>query len=522
MKGESALEDFLFPKSKFPQRLGGMELLEPRIAPAAVFTYIDVDGDLVTVETSKGTDQQLAGILSFSAASDKRKLELVDFSANPFVFKGTHLTITAETAGGGNGLANIGRISGVSHTGDHPFIDLGNLVIDGDLGEIDAGDENRKTPGIKSLTVTSFGVETPDTFTASGTSQIIGGAGKVVIAGDVDEGADLRFDQIGSLQIDGTLFGGLRVATKLGFAVINKIDAEVSASAFLVVGSTLPAVVGSVQIGSIVPNASAVGTVSLFGKVKSLSVESVVAELPLGCGVLIEGTVKSLTFGTLSRGSQPTAFPVAVLGNVGTLALEQSDAGLLIVGNLGKATLAGMAGPGQLSITKNLGSLKVSGNLAGTALQPIVIEAGGNIGSIDIVGNVSFARIQAGSSVSDGGFVFSPDVRIGAVHVGGNWTASTLTAGVENNLRVVNPGPDKLTIISAIKSIVIDGAVAGTGSMAEEFGFAAQQIGSMKIGDTVIPFVKGPANDLTVRLIEGTTNVIVHEVGFSWPNLTPG
>ena len=40
-----------------------IETLESRIAPAGVFTYIDVDGDIVTVKTSKGTNQDLADII---------------------------------------------------------------------------------------------------------------------------------------------------------------------------------------------------------------------------------------------------------------------------------------------------------------------------------------------------------------------------------------------------------------------------------------------------------------------------
>ena len=61
--------------SRFPQ----IEWLEARIAPAAVFTYADVDGDLVTVKTSKGTNDDLKSIvmpylavkgLGFGSAAD--------------------------------------------------------------------------------------------------------------------------------------------------------------------------------------------------------------------------------------------------------------------------------------------------------------------------------------------------------------------------------------------------------------------------------------------------------------------
>jgi hypothetical protein len=37
--------------------------LEHRLTPAAVFKYTDVDGDTVTVRSSKGTNSQLASVI---------------------------------------------------------------------------------------------------------------------------------------------------------------------------------------------------------------------------------------------------------------------------------------------------------------------------------------------------------------------------------------------------------------------------------------------------------------------------
>ena len=43
-----------------------IEPLEARIAPAATFTFADVDGDFVTIKTSKGTDGELNAILTLA------------------------------------------------------------------------------------------------------------------------------------------------------------------------------------------------------------------------------------------------------------------------------------------------------------------------------------------------------------------------------------------------------------------------------------------------------------------------
>lgn len=48
-----------------------IEGLETRIAPAAIFTFTDADGDLVTVETSKGTNTELNAAISSMASAHK-------------------------------------------------------------------------------------------------------------------------------------------------------------------------------------------------------------------------------------------------------------------------------------------------------------------------------------------------------------------------------------------------------------------------------------------------------------------
>ena len=68
-----------------------IEPLEARIAPAAVFLYTDVDGDLITVKTSKGTSAQLEAIThSYLAPVELGgELQKIDFSADPVHFAGT-------------------------------------------------------------------------------------------------------------------------------------------------------------------------------------------------------------------------------------------------------------------------------------------------------------------------------------------------------------------------------------------------------------------------------------------------
>jgi hypothetical protein len=96
-------------------RPASIELLEARIAPAAVFTYTDVDGDDVTIKTSKGTNADLVAILTRVPTGLGEELQRIDFSAAPLdgagksVFHGTNLSITAKrTSAGGDGRVNVG------------------------------------------------------------------------------------------------------------------------------------------------------------------------------------------------------------------------------------------------------------------------------------------------------------------------------------------------------------------------------------------------------------------------------
>ena len=57
-----------------------IEPLESRIAPAATFTYADVDGDFVTIKTTKGNDGELSAILTLVPEGLGMELREIDFN----------------------------------------------------------------------------------------------------------------------------------------------------------------------------------------------------------------------------------------------------------------------------------------------------------------------------------------------------------------------------------------------------------------------------------------------------------
>src|SRR4051812_26240353 len=111
-----------------------LEILEQRIAPAAVFTYTNPDGGTVKITASKGVNADLAGAITTVDSLLGKIVQKIDFASHA-VFRGTDLLVEFT----GAGSADIGAIDA------HGF-DLGNVTVPGDVGQIDAGDTNLLTP----------------------------------------------------------------------------------------------------------------------------------------------------------------------------------------------------------------------------------------------------------------------------------------------------------------------------------------------------------------------------------------
>ena len=87
-----------------------IEFLEPRIAPASTFGYFDLDGDEVTITSSKGQGTDLRDVLSTITGVPMSRLEIakIDLASDAQTFAGTSLTMTVKRGAIGDGFANIG------------------------------------------------------------------------------------------------------------------------------------------------------------------------------------------------------------------------------------------------------------------------------------------------------------------------------------------------------------------------------------------------------------------------------
>jgi hypothetical protein len=195
----------------------------------------------------------------------------------------------------------------------------------------------------------------------------------------------------------------------------------------------------------------------------------------------------------------------------------------------GTATNGGTLGfSGAIVSLNDIASISIGGNVVGSSTNRVEIIGRGQltqgpttdiaIGGLTIGGRVEMADILAGFSASPTGLsATNADAQIGAVKVGGSWTASNLVAGVVNtgapnfgDSHDVPISGGNSSITSKIASISIGGPVYGTPSTVnagDSFGFVAQSIGTVKIaGLTLAPTSGGDI------LVSATGDVFVHEI----------
>ncbi len=330
-------------------------------------TFTDVDGDLVTVKTTKGTFNggEFTGIeLAASGAGQLQKLTL---GAG---FTGANITITAKPgANGGNGFVNVGFL-------DAAEVDLGAVSIAGDLGRIAAGTvaDNVKVPGLKSLAAQSVGLLGTSTqeFGGSLTSQVQGVLGKLVIKGD----------------LRASVFVVGNTDAKLGSASIG--------GSFIATGEErqlfAEAGIGSVKIGgdvrasggfrAIIGSGGTLGMIAIGGALVGTSDSNVVIDASGKLAPAPASGVNLAIKGVSVRGS--VEFATITAGVVGTLNSDASIGAITVGGDWIASTAQAGVGAGadtqpgtdddlkaggndQPDVFSTIGSFTVKGQALGTA-----------------------------------------------------------------------------------------------------------------------------------------------------------
>ena len=249
------------------------------------------------------------------------------------------------------------------------------------------------------------------------------------------------------------------------------------------------------------PIAGNIGTVSITGKLKGVGARSAFIKADGGLGRAILGSMED---GAIVSGAGDVR-----AGATASIAVQGAiDGGAIHIGaRLGSLTVDAMTGA-DIRVAQDIGSLRVNGSVLDSRLT-----TGVAIGSVTIDGDVTNSSILAGYDIAGG--AVNADAQIGRVRVTGNWTASTLAAGVidgDDNLfgtldDALIPVPNSARIIAQIASVIIDGNVDGSAASGDHFGFVSQRIGAFMANGVAAgltatggqSFEVGPTGDTTVR-----------------------
>jgi hypothetical protein len=409
-----------------------IEPLESRIAPASL-TFTDVDGDNVKI-TISGVGSLTLGVNVIVTADQLQTLDL-----SGAAFQGANVKIVATRAPllGGDGFVNVGRINATGR-------DLGTVRVDGDLGEIDAGDPANPASACHRLTVHSLGRFGTSTGGSDLASDFDGKLDKLVVKSDVQEARIAVGDsvgtkaKIGSIIIGGSLIGG--AASQSGFIVA-------------------PHGIGAVTIGGDVlggsgDNSGKLRTVGTLGPVK------------IGGSVRGNGPYSGLIDGNVIvsvkiRGS--------LVGGAG------GDSGEIFAGaSIGSVTIGGDVRGGNDSFSgairssTGIGTVKIGHNVQG--------GSGGSSGSIQTDGklaSVSIGGSLIGGSKELSGAIFS-DSNMGAVKIGHD----VLGGSGENSGLIWSE--------SKLAGVSIGGSLIGGSNEASGAILSSKNMGSVKIGHDML------------------------------------
>ncbi|MGB8167412.1 MAG: hypothetical protein WCF18_07965 [Chthoniobacteraceae bacterium] len=471
-----------------------IEPLESRIAPATLIDprtiiFKDIDGDDVTIKFSRDVftgdaTAQLAranqvftfdtGSIDGTPATDPvaQQLRLVDLTKFPIsatlgsTANGAGFTITAVQKGAGDGLVDVGAIKATG-------VSVGVAVIDGDLGQIDAGGSGLRV-GLAGLTVNSLGLR--------------GVATQIPVPNPTatNPAPDLISTITGELT-------ALTVLTDLKDAQVKVIDGKNSSDQVttaaklsrLTVGGKIYSTASADDSGS-VECGRAIGTVTLgnlfggagknSGRISALqggiTTITITGDLSGGAGfgagqVFAFGSIGTLTIGDdLIGGSGEGSGVVRTFGAISSVTIGDdiiADTGvgsatisslgaisrLLIKGDIDGTTTAAGTHSASIYAGAGLPSAMIKGNIfGGSGVQTAVIESGRTIGTL-----VVEKSIVGGGGDGSGGIVAQGAITSLTVKM-------DLTGGAGRQSGTVLSGVDAL-IRGDLGTVLVSGKVTG-------------------------------------------------------------
>ena len=481
------------PASTMKTPSPSIEPLEARIAPASL-TFLDADGDRITITVSKGPALAVGANVTLSSGSAATPGVLQKLTLTDPLFAGASVSFAVKKAAGGDGLVNVGFIDAGSN-------DLGTVTVPGDLGRIVCGDLNMgKDVGLAALKVRSMGAL--GTLTQAGgtlLSVIVGALGRLEVTRDFIEAHLETTDPIsntagiGKIVIGGDLVGGdaaesgrIEVDGNVGSVTIRgkMVGGEGEDSGSVRIADDL----GAGTFGGLVGGrGKKSGRVEMHGPKAAVLIKgSVIGGLGEDSGALeCEGDIGTVTItgailggaGTQSGRLDLDAFKQVTVGSIASVPGDENGqvsgrAGAVFV--RGNVVNGGSFNGANIEGNGDLAAVTIGGDLQGS------VGATGRIGTLAIRGNIAGGNIGAGSLgllKIDGNFgsgdAFSDSMFVGDVAkivIGGS-----LIGGGNQCGRIESTGK--------ISELIIRGSVVGGDS---DSGYVlAAEIGKLTIGGDI-------------------------------------
>ena len=403
-----------------------LQQLEDRSTPAAAFvTFPDHDGDLVRITASKSgvvappldlTDLTLSG----GASGQLLMLNLIEPG-----FEDAKIVISATKKPGGDGLVNVGYINAV-------FRDLDQVVINGDLGKIIAGNPGSiADPGINRLQVRSMGAMGTQTGAPNLGSSITGKLGELRIARDyVDASLNIVGGvdgKIGSVFIGGDLVGGDLLNSGRIHSDGSMGNVSIGGDVIGGVGNDSGQIFSGGSMGRLTIGRDLVGGAGDFsGRVR---VQESIARVRVGGDVIGSVGAQSGKIETTMGDIGDVYVGGDLIGSFGVVSGSIGSMGDLGNVRIGGSVLGGVGdSSGSLRSVKDCGNVLIGGDVfGGSSNLSGQVVSGGVLGNVRIGGDLVGGSITGAASIYGSGIVMAVG-RIGSVYLRGS-----LIAGIDDS-----------------------------------------------------------------------------------------
>ena len=462
----------MMKKPRTTRLCSGIEILESRIAPAAVtLSFFDQDGKAVSITSSKGTLAQLQTAVGVAPAATAAGVINLALGVAGNVFKGADLTITAGASTSDGVLTRVEFINAAG-------LDLGKVTIDGELDRINVGDTNSATTAINTITVDSWGNgEAYD-------SVVVGGINSLTVKNDFN-GAYLK---VGGSDSDNAT------------PPAHTTDGQGRIGALFIGGSLL----GSArENGGHIWATGDIPTVTVAGSVRGFTDVTPPSQPPTGQDfsgrIFSGGVINTLLIGTDGGNG-------GVIGGGGAFSGQIASAAGIRTVTI-KGTIQGGIGleSGAIGAAGDIGMVTVTGAIiggggdrSGALLSSSSIKSV-NLGG-DLIGGPGFNSGAIGSILGIGTVAISGDI------VGGDGVSSgqVVSHGMIKSVTVENViGGSKfesggIGSLKALGTILVKGSLyAGTG--ARSGIIATEQESSVRdFSETPLPPANAPIGSVTI------------------------